>query len=43
MKVQFRDGKERSEFSALLMVVAVLTVGALAKSDVATPLLHLAH
>jgi len=42
MKFQFRDTKRRSELSALLAVVGVLTVGALAKTEVAAQLLHFA-
>ena len=42
MKVQFRHSKKHAEVSALLTVIGILTVGALAKTDVATQVLHLA-
>jgi hypothetical protein len=42
MKVQFRDRKKHSGLYALLMVVGILTVGALAKTELATQLSHLA-
>jgi hypothetical protein len=41
MKVQIRDGKN-SGVSALLTVVGILTAAALAKTDLATQLFHLA-
>jgi hypothetical protein len=41
MKVQFRSSKKNAGVSALLTVVAILTVGALAKTDVTTQLFHL--
>jgi len=43
MKFQFCDPRGRSKLSALLAVAGVLTVGALAKTDMATQLFHLAH
>jgi hypothetical protein len=43
MRLQFRDRKNRSGLSALAAVLAVLMVGALAKTDLATQVLHLAH
>jgi len=43
MKITFRSSEKRSELSAFMMVVAVLTVGALTKLDIATQLFHLAH
>jgi hypothetical protein len=42
MKVQFHHSKKRTGLSALLTVAAILTVGALAKTDAATQLFHLA-
>jgi len=42
MKALFRDDTKRSELSAILMVVAVLTTGALVKIDAVTPIFHLA-
>jgi hypothetical protein len=43
MKVHFRSGEKRSDLSALMMVVAVLMVGALAKLGASMQLFHLAH
>jgi hypothetical protein len=42
MKIRFHDGKRRSGLSALLTVIGILTVGALAKTEAATQLFHLA-
>jgi hypothetical protein len=42
MKFQFRGSKEHTGLSALLTVIGILTVGALAKTDVATQVFHLA-
>jgi len=39
MKIQFRDSKK---LSAFLTVIGILTVGALAKTEVTTQLFHLA-
>ena len=43
MRLQFRDRENRAGLSALATVFAVLMVGVLAKTDLATQLLHLAH
>jgi hypothetical protein len=43
MKIDLRNSEQRAGLSALMMVVAVLTVGALAKLSVPTQLFHLAH
>lgn len=38
MRIDLRNSEQRAGLSALMMVVAILTVGALAKSDIATQL-----
>jgi hypothetical protein len=43
MRLQFRDRENRSGLSALAAVFAVLMVGMLAKTDLATQIFHLAH
>jgi hypothetical protein len=43
MKVFLRNSDRRAELSALAMIVTVLTIGALAKLDAATPLFHVAR
>jgi len=43
MKLPFKNSKTRAEFSAAMIVAAVLAIGALAKSDVATQLFRLVH
>jgi len=43
MKHLFQSSEKRSELSAVTIVIAVLAVGALAKSDMATQLFHLTH
>jgi hypothetical protein len=40
MKLQLRNSKMRVDFSALLTIVGILTVGALAKTAMATQLFH---
>jgi hypothetical protein len=43
MRHQFRDRENRAGCSALAAVFAVLMVGVLAKTDLATQVFHLAH
>jgi hypothetical protein len=43
MKDYFRSGEKRSGLSALMMVIALLITGALAKHGAAVPLFHLTH
>jgi hypothetical protein len=40
MKLRFHDSNKHAGLSAFLTVVGILTVGALAKTDVATQLFH---
>ena len=43
MKLPFKSSETHAELSAVIIVLAVLAVGALAKSDIATQLFHLTH
>jgi hypothetical protein len=43
MRLQFRDRENRAGYSALAAVFAVLMVGVLAKTDLATQVFHLAR
>jgi hypothetical protein len=43
MRLQFKNRRSDAAFSALAAVLAVLVVGVLAKTDLATPVIHLAH
>ncbi len=43
MRHQFRDRENRAGYSALAAVFAVLMVGVLAKTDLATHGFHLTH
>jgi hypothetical protein len=43
MRLHFRDRENRAGYSALAAVFAVLMVGVLAKTDLGTQVLHLAH
>jgi hypothetical protein len=43
MEIDFQSSEKRSELSAQMMAIAILTVGALAKLGVATQLLRLTH
>ena len=43
MKIDLQNSEQRAGLSALMMIVAVLAVGAIAKLSVPTQLFHLAH
>jgi hypothetical protein len=43
MKIHFRSGETRSEFFALMEILAILVVAVLVKLGAAMPILHLAH
>ena len=43
MKIDLRNSEQRAGLSALMMVVAILAVGAITKLGVPTQLFHLAH